>query len=592
VDGAHGAENGHVPALPTREGADTRPASPEGAAAAGNGAGTAAGTNAARPDGAAEVTPGAATAPGSAAFGPYRPPQAGSGAPLTDRQRAALASLIERYTARTGESRRLTQEHRAHLADPRSVAGFRPLWKDIVYPIVTVRSAGSRLWDVDGHEYVDLTNGFGPILLGHNPPFIREALEAQLRAGYETGPQSPLAGEVAALISEVTGMERVAFCNTGSEAVMAAVRMARTVTGRERIAVFAGAYHGITDEVLVRGGGGGRAHPAAPGVPPAAVGNVLVLDYGAPAALSTLRARGAELAAILVEPVQSRRPELQPRDFLHELRAIATASGAALVFDEVVTGFRAHPGGAQAVFDVRADLATYGKVVGAGLPIGIVAGARRFMDTLDGGFWRYGDDSFPEVGVTFFAGTFVRHPLALAAARACLTHLREQGPELQRSLNRRTTELVERLHARAAGAGAPVRVHHFSSWFVVAFPPDVAHASLFHSYMRLHGIHLWEGRPCFLTTAHSDADLERIVWAFGESLAEMQRGGFLPGAPAPEPPLAGARLGRDLEGREAWFVPDPERPGQYLQLVEDSSELVEDSSELVEDSSELVEDSQ
>jgi amino acid adenylation domain-containing protein/non-ribosomal peptide synthase protein (TIGR01720 family) len=507
------------------------------------------------------------------AFGPYRPIDKGPGGGLTTQQQAALASLVQRYNERTRTSKRLTEEHRPHLADPRSVAGFRLAWKEIVYPIVTVGSAGSKLWDADGNEYVDITNGFGMILLGHSPAFLRAALDEQLRSGIEIGPQSPLTGEVARLVCDFTGMERAAFCNTGSEAVSAAVRVARTVTGRDKIAVFAGAYHGIFDEVLVRGGAAGaapRAYPIAPGIPPSAVDQVLVLEYGSPEAVSTLRTRAHELAAILVEPVQSRRPELQPREFLQEVRAIASERGTALVFDEVVTGFRVHPGGAQAVFDVQADLATYGKVIGGGLPIGIVAGRRHFMDALDGGAWQYGDESFPEVGVTFFAGTFVRHPLALAAARACLTHLREQGPELQRGLNRRTTELVETLNAQSASLAAPVRITHFSSWFCINFPADVPHASLFFAHMRLRGIHIWEGRPCFLTTAHTEDDLARVVRAFKESVEEMQRGGFLPGAPPASPPVPGARQGRDGNGQSAWFVPDPDRPGKYLQVMEKS----------------------
>ena len=305
------------------------------------------------------------------------------------------------------------------------------LWKEMVYPIVTTRSAGSKLWDVDGNEYVDLVNGFGMILFGHSPPFVREAIEQQLQLGIEIGPQTPLAGEVAELVSEMTGMERVAFCNTGSEAVTAAIRVARTVTGRDMIASFAGAYHGVFDEVLVRPthvNGELRSMPIAPGIPPSMVDKIIVLEYGSPESLEILKSRGSELAALLVEPVQSRRPELQPVEFLREVRRITEAAGTALVFDEVVSGFRAHAGGAQALFGIRADLATYGKVVGGGLPIGLVTGSSKYMDALDGGRWSYGDDSFPEVGVTFFAGTFVRHPLALAAARAVLLHLKEAGP--------------------------------------------------------------------------------------------------------------------------------------------------------------------
>jgi acyl transferase domain-containing protein/glutamate-1-semialdehyde aminotransferase len=502
------------------------------------------------------------------AFGPYRPPTKGPSGGLTAKQDQRLKELVLRTTKRTPGSKSLTAANRAHLADPRSVAGFRMLWKEMVYPIVTTRSAGSKLWDVDGNEYVDLVNGFGMILFGHNPAFVRDAIEAQLRLGIEIGPQTPLAGEVSKLVTELTGMERVAFCNTGSEAVTAAIRVARTVTGRDMIASFAGAYHGVFDEVLVRPthvNGELRSIPIAPGIPPNMVDKIIVLDYGSPESLEILRSRGSELAALLVEPVQSRRPELQPVEFLREARRITEASGTALVFDEVVSGFRAHAGGTQALFGIRADLATYGKVVGGGLPIGLVTGSSKYMDALDGGRWSYGDDSFPEAGVTFFAGTFVRHPLALAAARAVLTHLKEAGSELQRNLNVRTKQLVDVLNAHAERVGAPVRLTHFSSWFCFNFPHDVPHASLFYAYMRDKGIHIWEGRAGFLTTAHTDADIDRVIGAFKESLEEMQEAEFLPGA-AQKPPLPGARLGKDRDGRPAWFAADPDRPGKYLKV--------------------------
>ena len=174
------------------------------------------------------------------------------------------------------------------------------------------------------------------------------------------------------------------------------------------------------------------------------------------------------------------------------------------MFDEVVTGFRIHPAGAQGVFGVKADIATYGKVLGGGLPIGVVAGRSQFLDALDGGMWSFGDASMPEVGVTFFAGTFVRHPLALAAARAVLLRLREIGPELQRKLNLRTTEFVARLNGLAQEAGAPVRVKHFASWFMFEFLQEPQFTSLFFAFMRNKGVHIWESRPGFLTLAHSD----------------------------------------------------------------------------------------
>jgi glutamate-1-semialdehyde aminotransferase len=452
------------------------------------------------------------------AFGPFKPLSKGPQGALTPRQEQHIAALIDRYTKKTAESKRLTQKYRRVMADPRVVSGFRAQWKEIVYPIVTNRSEGSKLYDVDGHEYIDILNGYGPTVFGHKPKFVTDAVQKQLELGFEIGPMSPLAGKVAELISEFTGMERVAFSNTGSEAVLCAMRIARTATGRNKVVIFTGDYHGMFDEVLVRGvnrpGQPARSLPIAPGIPPQAAENMVVLDYGTPASLDYIRAHASEFAAVMVEPVQSRHPNLQPREFLHELRKITADSGTALIFDEVVTGFRTHPGGAQAIFGIKADIATYGKIIGGGLPIGILAGKPQFMDTLDGGMWQYGDDSFPEVGVTFFAGTFVRHPLALAATYSVLQHLKEQGPQLQERLNAKTAKMVARLNAFLKERDLPLEIQNFASIFYFSFPTEMRFGSLFYFHMREKGIHIQEGFPCFLTTAHSEADIEQIVKAF------------------------------------------------------------------------------
>jgi len=328
------------------------------------------------------------------AFGPFKPFSHSGDAGLDTGQRRFLADLIERYTSRTRGSKEMTQASRAVLADPRVAAGFHPEWKEIVYPIVTVRSEGSKLWDVDGNVYIDLLNGFGPTAFGHAPDFVRDALIAQIHQGFELGPQTPLAGEVAKLFCDLTGNERMTFCNTGSEAVMAAMRIARTVTGRNRIVYFAGDYHGQFDEVLARGAvrdGVTRVFPIAPGIPAESIANIIILDYGTKESLAWLEQHIHELAAVMVEPVQSRRPDFRPRQFLEAVRELTAKAGTAFIFDEIVTGFRVHPGGAQALFGIRADLVTYGKVVGGGMPIGILAGKAAFMDALDGGFWQYGD---------------------------------------------------------------------------------------------------------------------------------------------------------------------------------------------------------
>ena len=469
----------------------------------------------------------------SKAFGPYRPIEKGAGGGFTERQQRHLDELIARYNARTPKSKQQTQETRARFSDPRTVSSFRQYWKEAVYPIIVERSAGARLWDIDGNEYVDLTMGFGTNLLGHSPGFITAALEDQLKRGIEVGPSSPLAGKVAALLCEMTGAERAAFTNTGSEAVLAAIRVARTVTGRTRIAT-TGGFHGINDEVLVRGltvDGQLRGAPIAPGIPEHAVRDVLVIDYGTEEGLAQLRAHAYGLACLLIEPVQSRKPGLQPREFLHAAREITAQAGCALVFDEIITGFRCDIGGAQKYFGVKADLMTYGKIIGGGMPIGAVCGKAEYMDALDGGMWQYGDGSFPEVGVTFFAGTYIRHPLTMAASWAVLNHLRREGGGLQRQLNARTSGMVEELNAFFAASGVPMRLDVFSSWFYPHFDEQIKYGSLLYFYLRDKNIHIWEGRPCFLSTAHTEADVRFIVRAFKDSVREMQRGGFLPGEP-------------------------------------------------------------
>jgi glutamate-1-semialdehyde aminotransferase len=493
---------------------------------------------------------------------------------LTERQRARLDAFMRRYVAKTRKSKEYTVQHRPHLADPRVVNGFRPQLKEIIYQIVIERSKGAHLWDLDGNDYVDALNGFGMSLFGWQPQFVTEAVRRQLDAGYDIGPQHPLAGDVARLVCEFTGFDRAGLCNTGSEAVMGTVRIARTVTGRSKIVIFAGAYHGIFDEVIVRGTRKLRSLPAAPGIMPNTSENVMVLEYGTPETLEIIRANADDIAAVLVEPVQSRRPDFQPREFLRDLRELTEQTGIVLVFDEVVTGFRCHPGGIQALWGIRADLASYGKVLGGGFPIGVIAGKRDYMDALDGGGWQYGDDSVPSVGVTYFAGTFVRHPLALAAAKASLEHMKREGPELQAQLTLRTAAMADELNAFCREVGAPIVIKHFSSVWKTFFTEDHPLQDLLFAMMRSRGVHILDNFPCFFTTAHTDNDLATIKKAFKESVAELQEADFIPrradaaarALDAASPPVPGARLGRDADGKPAWFVPNPDAPGKYLKM--------------------------
>ncbi len=493
---------------------------------------------------------------------------------LTPRQKARLEAFIRRYTERTRKSKEFTQRYRGVHADPRAVTGFRPAVKELIYPIVVERSRGPHLWDLDGNQYVDTLNGFGCNYFGWQPDFVSEAVKRQIDLGIEIGPQTPLAAEVAELFCDYTGNERAAFCNTGSEAVMGCMRVARTVTGRDTIALFTGSYHGIFDEVIVRGSKKLKAFPAAPGILPNTAQNVLVLDYGTDESLEILRAHADQLAAVLVEPVQSRRPDFQPKEFLQAVRSLTEQSGSLLIFDEVINGFRTAPGGAQEHFGIKADLASYGKVVGGGYPIGIIAGKARYMDALDGGPWQYGDDSMPTVGVTYFAGTFVRHPLALAACKAVLQRLKAEGPGLQREMNSRTEALAGSINAELTNLGAPLKIKQFSTLWKAFYLEEHPFGDLLFYMLRDRGLHIYDGFPCFMTTSHDEQATRLIVDAFRESIVEMQESGFLPARPPAEtavrdaahPPVPGARLGRDEEGAPAWFVANPEAPGKFVKV--------------------------
>jgi glutamate-1-semialdehyde aminotransferase len=343
--------------------------------------------------------------------------------------------------------------------------------------------------------------------------------------------------------------------------------------------------------VIIRGSKSKKSYPGAPGIMSEAVQNMLVLDYGTPESLEIIKQRCHEAAAILVEPVQSRRMEFRPVDFLREVRRITQENGTALIFDEVITGFRTHPNGTQALFGIQADIGTYGKVIGGGMPVGAMIGKSEWMDALDGGHWQYGDDSVPPAGVTYFAGTFVRHPLTLAAMKAALVYMKNEGPALQERLNTITEEMVARVNGLFDQYQLPYRWVNFGSAFKTKYDESVNYTELFFMLMRYHGVHVLDF-PHFITTAHTTADIEFIINAVEKTCKELRESGFMPERTYPiptvnsvlgghvrrlservisamEPPVAGARLGRTPKGEPAWFVPDPKRQGKFLMVEQD-----------------------
>ena len=486
---------------------------------------------------------------------------------LTTQQREHVDKLINSYVARTKSSKEWTAKYRRFHADPRTVSGFNRNWKEMIYQLVVDQSKGSRLLDIDGNEYVDILNGFGPGFFGHSPDFVLQAVQERMNKGFEVGPQTPLVGETAQLFCEMTGNDRCSFVCTGSEAVQAAMRLARTATGRDKIAVFTKDYHGNFDEVLLRGSQAKRkprTFPSAPGVPKTAVSNMLVLDYGTDESLSILKEHAHELAAIMIEPVQSRRPEFQPKEFVQQLRNLADESGSLLIFDEVICGLRDGPHGAQGFYGIKSDISTYGKVVGGGLPIGIVAGKAKYMDTFDGGHWEYGDDSFPEGDVTFFAGTFVRHPLGIAAANAVLKHLKQQGPQLWANLNAKAERLYQTVDQFMVENEVPIRLPGLNSRFFVRVGEDCKYGNLLFFHLRKRGVFILEGFPSYITTAHTDEDIDYVIRAFQESVAELMAAGFLKKTEAvqinDEPQLTGPKPRLSSRSPQTLPAPEPKLP--------------------------------
>ena len=289
---------------------------------------------------------------------------------LTPRQKARLEAFIRRYTERTRKSKEFTQRYRRVHADPRAVTGFRPAVKELIYPIVVERSKGPHLWDLDGNQYVDTLNGFGCNYFGWQPDFVSEAVKRQIDLGIEIGPQTPLAAEVAELFCELHGQRARGLLQHGLRGGDGL--HARRPHGH-------GARHDRPLHRLATTASSTRSSSAArrssrpsrppPGIlPNTAAERARARLRHADESLEILRSHADELAAVLVEPVQSRRPDFQPREFLQELRRLTEQSGSLLIFDEVITGFRTGPGGAQEHFGIKADLASYGKVVGGGLP--------------------------------------------------------------------------------------------------------------------------------------------------------------------------------------------------------------------------------
>jgi glutamate-1-semialdehyde aminotransferase len=434
--------------------------------------------------------------------------------------------MLEQLSEKNKNTKRHTQEFRDCFALNRNSAGFSKEMKELIYTLVCDRTDGPYVYDMDGHEYIDLTMGFGSILFGHNYPPVRKAIETQLNKSWSVGPISPLAGVLAREISKATGVERVAFFNSGTEAVMVALRLAKAVTRKNYFVFFKGAYNGTFDTLLSLKNNPvtNIAKEMVPGVTQTMLNESYLLEYGSEESLEFIEKHKDEIAAILTEPVQSRNPALQPREYLHKLRKLTEENDIALIFDEVISGFRVGIGGCQEYFGVSADIVTYGKVIGGGLPIGIVAGKAKYLDATDGGYWQYGDDSAPMTKATFVAGTFCHHPLAMASALKTLEILNESGGKLLRDLNDTTASFCARLNSYFNENGYQLSVNHFASLFRFTTP---GRSNLLYYQLLLNGVYIWEGRNCFLSPAHTPEILSQLEEKIKLSCMQLEEQGIL-----------------------------------------------------------------
>ena len=389
------------------------------------------------------------------------------------------------------------------------------------YPRFLSEGKGSRVIDVDGNEYIDLICSWGPLILGHCHQAVEEAVLEAVRHGLSFGAPTEIEVKMAELVTKMTGTEMVRMVNSGTEAVMSALRLARGATGRSKIIKFAGCYHGHSDSMLVKAGSGALTGgaPDSAGVPAEMAADTLTARYNDAASVrALLEANPGQVAAVIVEPVAANMGVVPPQPgFLEALRGLCDAYGALLIFDEVITGFRLSAGGAQRHYGVHADLVTYGKIIGGGMPVGAYAGSRKLMEQIS------------PLGAVYQAGTLSGNPVAMAAGLAQLEIL-ENNPDLYTALERKGKRLQEGLQEIFRKAKVPAQVNRAGSILTVFFSKtpvtgydqaracDLERFAKWYRGLLEHGIYAAPSQfeAMFLSAAHQEEDIDAILVAAEE----------------------------------------------------------------------------
>lgn len=388
-------------------------------------------------------------------------------------------------------------------------------------------AAGSHMRDVDGNTYIDYVCSWGPLLFGHCPEFVTDALRSAIERGTSFGAATPYEVELAELVtSMVPSMEMVRFVNSGTEATASAIRLARGFTGRDKIIKCAGCYHGSVDSLLVSAGSGiaTLGIPDTAGVPDSLAAETIVVEYNDVSALETVFGRfGSSIAALILEPIAGNMGLVLPAPgYLEACRELTHRHGAVLVFDEVISGFRAAPGGAQELYGIRPDLTCLGKIIGGGLPVGAYGGRRDIVEKL------------APLGPVYQAGTLSGNPLAMASGTAMLHEIRKRGSALYDTLEQTGAALADGLLAAACDARVEVTINRLGSLMTVFFSPDAvrdyrdacradtaAFARFFGSMLR-QGVYLPPSQfEClFVSTAHTAADISCTLRAAAVAMSE------------------------------------------------------------------------